>query len=144
MQKKKSNLCIVTVHKGNLNNLKATIKSIDAQNIKPSVHIIVAKNICNYQIYFFKKKNRLFFLNKDNSIYDAMNFGKAVSKNLPLLFLNSGDFFLNKTTLFNINKFFLLTKLNYILIFGTQLKYDNILFKININFFKKKKYILHF
>jgi len=72
-----------------------------------------------------------------------MNYGKAVVKNSPLLFLNSGDFFMNKTTIFNINKFILRTKLSYVLLFGTQLKYDNIFFKISLNFFKDKKHVPH-
>ena len=67
MQKKIGNICILTIHKGDLEYLKRTIRSVDIQSLQPIKHIILAKGICNYQIQSFKKENREFILNQEFS-----------------------------------------------------------------------------
>jgi hypothetical protein len=143
MLKKKINICIVTVHKGNLDNLKKTIKSIDNQIFEPVIHIVVANKTFKYQINFLKNNNRIFILNKDYSIYNAMNRGKTLAKNIPILFLNSGDIFYKKNTLYKIRNIISILKLNYVAIFTTLLKYHNIYFQIKKSIFAKKRYIPH-
>jgi hypothetical protein len=143
--KKKSNICVLTIHKGNIEALKETIFSVDTQSIEPFKHIVLAKEICNYQISFLKKKNREFILNKkeDKSLFHAMNILKKYSKNYPIIYLNSGDIFLCRSTLYYIDKFYLFLNLNYVLIFSTLLKINNFYFQIKDLFFKKKNYLPH-
>ena len=71
----KANLVVITVHKGPIQKLKNTLRSIDTQICVPYRNIVIAKNISLYQIANFKKKNRILILNKDKSIYNAMNIG---------------------------------------------------------------------
>jgi hypothetical protein len=145
MLKKRANICILTIHKGNLNFLKKTISSVDNQSLKPLKHIILAKGVCNYQIQYLKKKNREFILNKnaDKSLYNAMNIIKKHSSECATIYLNSGDVFLSRNTLYDINKFILFLNLNYILVFTTILKFKNLFFNIKNLSFKKKIYLPH-
>jgi hypothetical protein len=145
MQKKIVNICILTIHKGDLEYLKKTIRSVDIQSLQPIKHIILAKGICNYQIQSFKKENREFILNKnrDKSIYDAMNIIKKYSTNRISIYLNSGDIFFSRNTLYCINKFNSFLNLNYVLVFATLLKVKNIFFNIKDLFFKKETYLPH-
>ena len=145
MQKKIGNVCILTIHKGDLEYLKRTIRSVDIQSLQPIKHIILAKGICNYQIQSFKKENREFILNKntDKSVYDGMNIIKKYSRNRITIYLNSGDIFFSRNTLYYINKFNLFLNLNYVLIFTTLLRVKNIFFNIKDLFFKKETYLPH-
>jgi len=145
MQKKKTNICILTIHKGNIKHLKKTIHSVDSQCIEPLMHIILAKEICNYQIQSLKKKNRVFILNKknDTSVFHGMNIIKKYSGDLPIIYLNSGDIFLDRNILYFIEKFHIFFNLNYVLIFSTLLQFKNFYFQIKHSFFKKKNYLPH-
>jgi len=143
--KKHCQLCIITIHKGDLRFLKKTIVSIDNQNLLPIGHIIIAKNINNFQIQPYKKNFRVFFLNNkhDRSIYEAMNFAKKNLGNFPFFFLNSGDVLMERNTLYQISKSLYFLSLNYVLIFQTLLRVENLYFKIKMKFFKKKNYSPH-
>ena len=143
--KKKSNICVLTIHKGDIEKLKKTIFSVDTQNIEPFKHIVLAKETCNYKIYFLKKKNREFILNKknDKSLYHAMNIIKKYSKNYPIIYLNSGDIFFCRRTLYYLDKFYRFFNLNYVLIFSTLLRVNNFYFQIKNFFFKNKNYLPH-
>jgi hypothetical protein len=145
MKKKISNICILTIHKGSIKNLKKTIASVDSQSFAPLKHIILAKEICKYQISFFKKSNREFILNKknDKSVFHGMNIVKKYSKDSSIIYLNSGDVFFNRNSLYYINKFHILLKFNYVLVFKTVLQVKNLYFDIKKNFFKDKNYLPH-
>ena len=138
-------ICIITIHKGDLKFLKRTIASIDRQSLLPAKHIIVAKNINNFQMQFCKKNYRFVYLNnkKDKSIYDAMNFAKNRTENLPIFFLNSGDILNDRNSLYRVAKFEKLLNLNYTLIFQTLLRVKNTYFQIKKFFFKDKGYLPH-
>ena len=133
----KINLTIITVHKGPINQLKKTLKSIDSQNFNCVQNIVVAKNLNNYQINFLKKKNRLFILNKDKSIYDGMNLGLqniSFAKSY-ILFLNSGDYILKKNSFYILKKFLIL---NIPIIASQILESENKRFIIKKKIFYKK------
>lgn len=145
MQKKKSNISVLTIHKGNLEQLKKTIYSVDNQSVEPLKHVILAREVSNYQIHFLKKKNREFILNKknDKSVFHGMNIIKSYSGDYPIIYLNSGDIFLSKNTLHYIDKFYSFLNLNYALIFSTCLTVNNLYFEIKDFFFKKSNYLPH-
>jgi len=137
-----SNLVIITVHSGPIISLKKTLQSIDNQ-MSPSYHnIVVAKGISLYHTKYLQNNNRTFVINKDKSIYNAMNIAlqNKVIKNKYIIFLNSGDLFFNKRTIYNIKKFFLTKN---ILIGKQILKIDNDSYFIRKYFYLKKKYSPH-
>ena len=118
------NIAIVTIHKGDIEELFKTIISVDSQIKKPIKHIIIARDL-NYKKINIKKKYRTFVIGKDTSIYNAMNIGLEKTKKNFLLFLNSGDIFYNKLSLQLICKTILPNKCN---IFKTYLQYEKNLF----------------
>ena len=134
-----ANLVIITVHKGPIISLKKTLKSIDAQILAPHHSIVVASRTSLYCTQYLKKNNRTFVINKDKSIYNAMNIAlrDKVIKNNYIIFLNSGDIFLNKRSIFNIKKYFLLKK---IIICSQILSLDSDYYQIRKYFFVNKKY----
>jgi hypothetical protein len=101
-----SELVIITVHKGAIKDLIKTLKSIDNQILKPKLNIVVVSDVRLYEIKLFRNKKRIFIINKDKSIYNAMNIALVHKKTRghPLLFLNSGDTLFNKTTIYHLNK----------------------------------------
>lgn len=137
-----TNIVIITVHKGPINFLKQTLKSIDNQFIKAKHNIVIAKDICSYQIQGLKNKNRTFIINKDTSIYNAMNIAlqHKLIKNNFIIFLNSGDSFFNKRVIFKIKKYFFTKRI----IVGKQvLRLDNIDFHIKDSFYFKRTFLPH-
>lgn len=137
-----ANLVIITVHSGPIKFLKKTLQSIDAQIVAPYHNIVVASRTSLYRTKYLKKNNRTFVINKDKSIYNAMNIGlrDKVIKNNYIVFLNSGDIFSNKRVIFNIKKYLLLKK---IIIGSTILNIDSDYYQIRKYFFKKKNYSPH-
>jgi hypothetical protein len=102
----------------------------------------VASRTCLYHTQYLKKNNRTFIVNKDKSIYNAMNIAlrDKVIKNNYIIFLNSGDIFLSKRSILNIKKYFLLKKI----IIGSQiLNLESDYYQIRKYFFKKKNYSPH-
>lgn len=136
-------ISIVTINYDNLNELKKTIKSIDNQKIKPFRHIVVSKKLKLFQIKKYRKKYREFILDKDNSLFNAMNIGKKYSLNCPLIFLNSGDIFYNKSATQFIKKYCKNLKNNEVVIFKTVLKNKNEYFYPKNKYFKNKNYLPH-
>jgi hypothetical protein len=137
-----ANLVIVTVHRGPIIFLKKTLQSIDTQILAPYHNIVVASRTSLYRTKYLQKNNRTFVINKDKSIYNAMNIAlrDKVIKNNYIIFLNSGDILLNKRTIFNIKKYFLPKKI----IIGSQiLNLDSDYYYIRKYFFEKKKYSPH-
>ena len=137
-----ANLVIITVHTGPIIFLKKTLQSIDTQIVAPHHNIVVASRTSLYRTKHLKKKNRTFVINKDKSIYNAMNIAlrDKVIKNNYIIFLNSGDIFLNKRSIFNVKKYFLPKK---IVIGSTILNLESDYYQIKKYFFEKKKYSPH-
>jgi hypothetical protein len=137
-----ANLVIITVHRGPIIFLKKTLQSIDTQILAPHHNIVVASRTSLYRTKYFKKKNRTFVINKDKSIYNAMNIAlrDKVIKNNHIIFLNSGDIFLNKRTIFYIKKYLLVNK---IIIASQILNQDDDYYQIRKYFFLKKNYSPH-
>ena len=137
-----ASLVVVTVHSGPIGFLKKTLKSIDTQMLVPYHSLVIAKGVSLYHTQNLQKNNRTFVINKDKSIYNAMNIAlqHKIIKNKYILFLNSGDFFYNKRIIFNLKKFFFKKKI----IVGTQvLKTDNDYYEIKKYFSLKNKYFPH-
>jgi len=137
-----ANLVIITVHSGPIIFLKKTLQSIDTQIVAPHHNIVVASRTSLYRIKHLKKNNRTFVINKDKSIYNAMNIAlrDKVLKSNYIVFLNSGDIFLNKRSIFNIKKYLLPKK---IIIGSTILNLDSDYYQIRRYFFVKKNYSPH-
>ena len=134
-------LAIITIHKGKFANLLKTIKSVDNQKKKPSKHIIIAKNLSYIQLKYINAKSRTLIHNKDKSIYNAMNIGLKITKTNHLLFLNSGDCFVNKNITEDIYN--LIKNEEKCLIFKTQLVYRKNYYVPKYNFFSSKNYFPH-
>ena len=137
-----ANLVIITVHSGPIIFLKKTLQSIDTQIVAPHHNIVVATRTSLYRTKHLKKNYRTFVINKDKSIYNAMNIAlrDKVIKNNYIIFLNSGDIFLNKRSIFNVKKYFLPKK---IVIGSTILNLESDYYQIKKYFFEKKKYSPH-
>lgn len=138
--KKIIHFTIITIHNGNISDLKKTIKSVDLQTVKPKKHLIISPILNIDKIKKFRKKFRKFILGKDKSIYNAMNIGIKNTKNDFILFLNSGDTMFGNKTIKNIkNKI----KEKKCYIFQTQLKYKNTIYTPKKSFFSSKNYYPH-
>ena len=85
-------LSIITVHKGPLLDLKRTIDSIYLRLDGHTEHILVARlNSDEVKVileYCYQSK---LVVNKDRSLYDAMNIGLRYSEGQFVNFINSGD-----------------------------------------------------
>jgi hypothetical protein len=85
---KKKKLAIITIHKGNLKNLKKTVLSVDRQTIYPDLHLLIIKTIGFNHSRIFTNKKRKVIISNDNSLYEAMNIGIENSKDFNIVFLN--------------------------------------------------------
>ena len=101
------NYSIVVVSLNTKKQFLKTINSIKRQTYK-NYEIIIVDGLSNdgtiKEIKKIKKKNVNYIIEKDKGIYDAMNKGIAISKGKWLIFMNSGDNFLNKNILKMISK----------------------------------------
>ena len=124
-------LAIITVHSGCLKKLFLTLKSVMNQKKKPDLHLVVSKKYININNSI---KFRKFFFNKDKSLYNAMNIGQVLSRDYSFLYLNSGDYFYSKNSISIIKRHIEIYP-RKCLIFKTILKYNNLIFEPNNNFF---------
>jgi hypothetical protein len=137
---KKKSFSIVTIHKGDINLLKKTIFSVDIQSNKPYRHLVISADLKLSESKKFRKKYISYILGQDNSIYNAMNIGLRKIKKNYLLFLNSGDTFVNSKTIKAI-----LDKLckKKCYIFKTVLNYKKNLYVPLDNYFFSSNYLAH-
>ena len=132
-------LAIITVHSGSLKKLFLTLNSVNSQLTKPDLHLIISKE----QINITNKLNfRKYIFNKDKSLYNAMNIGQSLLRNLSFLYLNSGDLFYSKNSISIIKRYNEIYP-NKCLIFKTVLKYGNLTFEPNNNFFYSNSFRQH-
>lgn len=96
-------ISIVVVTKNNPGELAYTLNSLDIQTHKQSLELIIVNGGDEIQ-FDLKKLNIKFNLLKDAGlgIYDAMNIGMKNSHGEHILFLNSGDRLINKTSIEDI------------------------------------------
>ena len=102
-------LSIVTIAYKNYNELIETIDSIDSQDEEPFENILVLSGFSNLQkeklVSNYSKPFRKFFWDIDSSLFNAMNVGIEKSSGNYLLFLNAGDFFVDRDKLSLIKSF---------------------------------------
>lgn len=98
-------ISIITVNFNNANGLEKTINSVREQNYKDIEFIVIdGLSTDNSKNIILKNINIISYWisEKDNGIYDAMNKGIKACHGDYILFLNSGDFFVNRNTLSNV------------------------------------------
>lgn len=116
-------------------NFLETIKSIKRQTYKNYETIVIDGKSNDGTVDEINKiKDNLsnFIIEKDTGIYDAMNKGIALAKGEWIIFLNSGDIFINKFVLEKISKKDLS---KYDIIFG-----DTLIDQKFIKVYKKSNY----
>ena len=94
---------VITVNKDNLHGLRKTIKSVSEQSHKQIEHIVVdgasKDGSIRYIKYFAKNKICSHIEDDGTGIYQAMNLGIKASTSNYVIFLNSGDRFIDSTSL---------------------------------------------
>ena len=98
-------LTIITVNLNNAEGLCKTIKSVANQTFSDFEYIVVDGASTDGSIAIIKEYNDKIsnWISKpDKGIYQAMNKGIRMANGKYLLFLNSGDFLLNKNVLENV------------------------------------------
>lgn len=97
-----SKLSIITVNYNNCQGLERTINSIAKQSYRDIEYIVIDGGSIDDSVEIIKKNESVisFWVSeKDNGIYNAMNKGIAFAHGEYLLFLNSGDYFIDKHVL---------------------------------------------
>jgi|688.fasta_scaffold819430_1 hypothetical protein len=136
----KNGLCIITIAKNSKEKLINTIRSIDKQIVAPDLHLVICRNIPVSAIASFKKKNRLFIINKDRSLYHAMNIGLEYNCYSHVLFLNSEDIFSTSLEIYKLKKYIILNKP---IVSRTILKFKNTYFFLRNKKMRCKNYLSH-
>ncbi|WP_282134435.1 glycosyltransferase family 2 protein [Seonamhaeicola maritimus] len=92
-------LSIITVNFNDSKGLEKTVKSVRSQNYTNFEHIIIDGNSTDGSKQVIEKHKDSFgywVSEPDSGIYNAMNKGVEKAKGDYLLFLNSGDYFINR------------------------------------------------
>src|ERR1035437_6305815 len=108
LEEKKVKLSIITVNLNNKNGLQKTISSVLSQTVNFFEFIIIDGASSDGSVELIaQNQNRIsFWLSEsDSGIYQAMNKGIRVAKGEYFLFLNSGDFLVDKDVLKNVFSF---------------------------------------
>lgn len=98
-------LSIITVNYNNGDGLEKTIKSVADQSFKNFEYLIIDGNSTDNSkalIKSYASKIDYWVSEPDRGIYDAMNKGIARAKGDYCMFLNSGDYLLDPSTLENV------------------------------------------
>ena len=98
-------LSIITVNKNNSSGLEKTIKSVLYQTYTDFEYIIIDGNSTDGSVEVLKKYNEKIYYwvsEPDTGIYNAMNKGIRKARGEYCLFLNSGDWLIDNTTLVNL------------------------------------------
>jgi glycosyltransferase involved in cell wall biosynthesis len=145
MNKNIIQLSIIVVSLNTKAKFLQTIKSIISQTNKIYEIIVVDGKSTDGTIKEIKKLKKNFskiIIEKDKGIYDAMNKGSRLASGDWVIFLNSGDVFYNRKTLFNIFKY--PVSENDIIYGDTQIKNENINYFVNSSVFSKKTILMPF
>jgi glycosyltransferase involved in cell wall biosynthesis len=95
-------LSIITVNKNNAVGLEKTIQSVITQTYSDFEYIVIDGNSTDESVGVIKKNNskiNYWVCEPDTGIYNAMNKGIRKAQGEYCLFLNSGDFLIDNTTL---------------------------------------------
>lgn len=95
-------LTVITINYNNINGLKKTIDSVVCQNSKGFEYVVIdggSTDGSKELIESMQDKITYWVSEKDGGIYNAMNKGIMKSNGKYLLFLNSGDSFIDQNIL---------------------------------------------
>jgi len=102
------NLSIITINQNNAEGLRKTIESVFAQTYNDFEYIVIdgASTDSSTQLLrdvdIRKGQNFNWISEPDTGVFHAMNKGIQQAKGDYLLFLNSGDFLVDKSVLYNV------------------------------------------
>ncbi|GAB2778799.1 glycosyltransferase family 2 protein [Salinimicrobium soli] len=105
---KQYRLSIITVNLNNLEGLKSTLKSVFEQTWQDFEYIIVdGSSTDGSKEYLDANSDKMdyWISEPDTGIYNAMNKGAKIASGDYLLFLNSGDYFIDRTVLDSAQKY---------------------------------------
>lgn len=95
-------LSVITINRNNADGLDKTIQSVINQSYKDFEYIVIDGNSTDDSVDIIKKydnKINYWISETDTGIYNAMNKGITKANGNYLLFLNSGDYLVNKDVL---------------------------------------------
>jgi glycosyltransferase involved in cell wall biosynthesis len=98
-------LSIITINYNNLEGLKRTVESVVNQTWQEFEYIVIDGGSTDGSKEYIESQNSkidYWVSEKDSGIYNAMNKGIKAATGEYLLFLNSGDDFIDKDVLFSI------------------------------------------
>ena len=98
-------LSIVTINRNNAEGLRKTIESVVAQTLDDFEYIVIDGASTDGSVDVIRQyEDRISYWvsEPDKGIYNAMNKGIARAKGEYLLFLNSGDYLVDKNVLVNV------------------------------------------
>lgn len=105
--KKMCKVSIITVNYNNAQGLKKTMSSVFSQEFTNYEYIIIDGGSTDSSTGYIKDHAQKIFYwisEKDNGVYDAMNKGIEKATGEYLIFLNSGDCFVNDQVLLDFSK----------------------------------------
>jgi glycosyltransferase involved in cell wall biosynthesis len=100
-----SKISIITVNLNNIKGLQSTIESVIAQTYADKEYIIIDGGSIDRSLDLIKKQSAkitYWVSEPDGGIYDAMNKGISLANGEWIIFMNSGDIFIDNQTLDNI------------------------------------------
>lgn len=118
-------LSIITINYNNVEGLKKTAESVFAQSYREFEYIVIDGGSNDGSSAYLEKNKQHFsywISEKDSGIYNAMNKGIRAAKGTYLVFLNSGDHFLDNNSLDTAFSYFENTDL---VSFDTKMIHDN-------------------
>lgn len=98
-------LSIITICKNEFNNIEKTIESVINQEFTDYEYIIIDGGSIDGTIDIINKYNSQiskFISEKDDGIFTAMNKAINIAKGEYIIFLNSGDYFVNNKVIFSV------------------------------------------
>lgn len=119
---------IVTINKNNAKGLRNTIKSVSSQIFNDFEYIIVDGNSQDDSQQIIKNHIDLIdkvVIENDSGVYHAMNKGMQLTSNSEYtVFLNSGDYFFDETTLKQLFEILSSAKYKPILVLGGYIRHS--------------------
>ncbi len=107
-----SKLSVVTIAYSDPEALVKTIRSVDSQSVAVWEHIVIASKVAGiealatqYEAYY-----RVFVIDQDKSIYNAMNIGMSIATGEAVLYMNSGDVFFDQNSVLLLSSHFVAGK----------------------------------
>lgn len=140
---KKVGITVVTVTYNCSNIIEKTLQSVLLQNYSWIEYIVIdgfSSDGTKEIIEKYKDRISIYISEPDLGIYDAMNKGIRLAKSEWILFLNSGDVFVNDNT---VSELFMNNFEGYDVVYGNHINVTqkgDVLFYPQMPFFKNKKW----